>query len=224
MFMKKKLIIVVCSILFCIILLVSVVLIESLKTIEIRDINLTYNRDNYLKTKSYKGELLVFPRTIDNIAAINDYYYIDYQSRGSSVIVLDATYDEIGFDNEMNRLEHLVVRNWLYSEEKPSDYGKYKKLLYCEDNALFHLPTFVAVYNDSCEYEYVCVDYDNKRCIYVFIDSLSFEKIILDEKYIPINYQINISREGNDGNRYNVYPRYPDVKYDEWYTNKNDLS
>ncbi len=210
MLMKKKLIIVVCSILFCIILLVSVVLIESLKTIEIRDINLTYNRDNYLKTKSYKGELLVFPRTIDNIAAINDYYYIDYQSCGSSIIVLDVAYDEIGFDNEINRLEHLVVRNWLYSEEKPRDYGKYKKLLYSDDNVLFHIPTYIANYNCSGKYEYVCIDHDSRRCIYVFMEYMPYEKITLDKEYIPLNYD-------NDTYCYTIYPRFPDVSFNDWY-------
>ena len=219
---KKTLIIVFTSImgtLFVVIFVFAVLFcIFAFRTTERRDI------DDYLKTDGKISNFIVFPRYTDNIQIINDYYYIDYNLKDGCIVVLDATYDEVAFDNEIERIKNIMCRNWLYSDQNPSDYGKYKKLLYCEDNVLFHLPTFVAVYNDSCEYEYVCVDYDNKRCIYVFIDSLSFEKIILDEKYIPINYQINISREGNDGNRYNVYPRYPDVKYDEWYTNKNDLS
>ena len=110
----------------------------------------------------------------------------------------------------------MIVKNWLYDEE--NDYDEYKKLLYCDDHILFKYPTYVAVYNLSGRYEYVCLDYDNKRIIYVFIDNLSYDKIPLKEKYIPINYQLNIySSDSKDGYRYTVYPLYQDVRFDEWY-------
>jgi len=207
---KKKIIIICCFLLFFLISLISILVINTFKTIEIRDVNLTYNRDNYLKTKSYKSKLLIFPRTIDNVATINDYYYIDYQASGCSIIVLDATYDENGFSNEINRLENLIVRNWLYSEKEPSDYGQYKKLLYSNDNVLFSLPTYIAEYNCSGRFEYVCIDYNNRRCVYAFMEYMPIEKIDLDETYIPFNY-------GNNVYCYTIYPKFPDVTYNDWY-------
>lgn len=191
----------------------------SFRTVEIRDINKTYNEDNYLKTastSSFKSHFISFPRYLDNIDTINDYYYIDEQIHGNSIVVLDASYDEVGFKNEIERLDNLMVRNWMYEEN--NDYGQYKKLLFCDDGILFDMPTYVAEYFNQMKYEYVCIDFENMRCVYVFFEGYnSSDKIPLNNKYQPKNINTNKYYDDNDGYRYTIYPLFPDVSFDEWY-------
>lgn len=212
--MKKIMVIFLGVILVIIIVVLLLVFIFAYRRIEVRNISKTLN-NRYLETNGIKSKFLSFPRNLDNIDKINDYYYIDFQLRDGSILVLDATYDSIAFDYEINRLNSLIVKNWLYDEK--NDYTEYKKLLYSDDFVLFKYPTYVAEYI-SGKYEYVCIDYENKRIMYVFIDNLSYDKIPLEEKFIPINYNLNIyGSDNNDGYRYTIYPLYQDVRFDEWY-------
>lgn len=108
-------------------------------------------------------------------------------------MVLDVMYDKTGFDNEIARLDNQIVRN-----HNGADRCFYKKLKYLDDGVLYNCPVYVAIYRYD-EYEYVCVDYETMRCIYVYMKYLSYDKIPLDEKYIPIDYQINELRKEEGG-------------------------
>ncbi|MCR5457545.1 MAG: hypothetical protein K6F14_05675 [Clostridiales bacterium] len=199
---KKKLVI------FATLVLVGMIIAAVIPTIivcaglklEVRSTDIDYLEGKYLKTNGFYSDFIVFPRSLDNVKTINDYYYIDYQLKDGCIVVLDVMYDKTGFDNEIARLDNQIVRN-----HNGAEGYFYKKLKYVDDGVLFNCPVYVATYR-YYEYEYVCVDYESMRCIYVYMKYLSYDKIPLDEKYIPIDYQINESRKEEGGYKYTVYP------------------
>ena len=199
---KKKLII------FAILVLVGMLSVAVIPTIficaglklEVKSTDVDNLGNKYLKTNGFYSDFLAFPRSLDNVKTINDYYYIDYQLKDGCIVVLDVMYDKTGFDSEIARLDNKIIRNY-----NSSDGYFYKKLKYLDDGVLFACPVYVATYN-FYEYEYVCVDYETMRCVYVYMKYLSYDKIPLDEEYLPINYQINKSYEENDGYKYTIYP------------------
>ena len=167
--------------------------------LEVRSTDVDYLESKYLKTSGFYSNFLSFPRSLDNVKAINDYYYIDYQLNGGCIVVLDVTYDETSFDNEIARLDNQIVRN-----HNSAEGYFYKKLKYVDDGVLFNCPVYVATYR-YYEYEYVCVDYESMRCIYVYMKYLSYDKIPLDQKYVPNNYQNDYSNKDSSEYEYTIY-------------------
>lgn len=160
--------------------------------------------------------LYLFPRYLDNTKVINEYHYIDYQIKGGKEIVLDVTYEDFIFEDEINRLSNFKLRNLYY--QSTNYYPEYKSLKYDDAGLLFNIPTYIARYNYAGEYEYACIDRENNRIIYVFLDNVLYDKIELDKLFIPMHYEGNYNGlNDQDGYRYSVYSLYPDIKEEEWY-------
>ena len=199
---KKKLIV------FAVIVLSGMLIASIIPTIllcagvklEVRSTDVDYLESKYLKTIGFYSNFLSFPRSLDNVKAINDYYYIDYQLNGGCIVVLDVTYDETSFENEIARLDIQLIKN-----EKKSGGYDYKKFKYYDDGVLFDYPVYIASYDYFNEYEYVCIDYENMRCVYVFMRYMSYDKIPLDKKYVPINYQNDYSNKDSSEYEYTIY-------------------
>lgn len=86
-------------------------------------------------------------------------------------MLLSVKYDNDSFKTEVNRISEITEAN---------------PVLY--DTEHFHYPAYVASigYNDASEY--VLVDEENNTLHYVLLQTISPEKIVFDEEYMPIGY------------------------------------
>jgi len=207
--MARILIVIVClcivAILFSVALwLSSEILISNLKSYNDFRVNGEYI--DYLNTVSAKGKYYSFPRTMVNAKTVND-YYISSKNGDDFSAFFDVSYDDEGFENEIARLNNLTIR----SVSQESDAIQYKKMMYIDDGLLFQFPTYIALYDES-KFEYVCIDYDNNRCVYVYIGNLFINELKLDKKYLPINYKTIETNPDITEFKYSIYSKWQGVR------------
>lgn len=199
----RTLIVIVClslmAIIVCsIILLYPVIVTNNLKSFNTIRMDGEYRE--YLNTVSSNGKYCSFPRTTINVRTINE--YIVSANKGDIFsALLDVTYDEKGLENEIARLNNLMVKSVSRGEEAGT---QYKKLAYINDGSLFQYPTYVALYDES-KVEYVCVDYSNNRCVYVYIGDLSKNELNIDKVFLPINHNNTEISSEFSGFKYSIY-------------------
>lgn len=156
----------------------------------------------------------IFPKKED-IQQVNRYSYIDYEpiisfekdSPSYVEIILDVTYDQIGFNKELDRFKNYDNLSFLGIHHIPR---KYKVDL---NKELFNYETYVAKYN-PCEnrYTYACVDYDNLKIIYIYIWSITLKDVSFDHSLLPKNLEANLKEETRDPYFYVMY----EYRYDSW--------
>lgn len=136
-----------------------------------------YNIDKF--KNSFCG-YLVFPQHIQSESAE---FFAFSEERGSdrgrvlvSEIYLSCTYSDEIFSSEIKRL----------SEIKREHADQNKPILYSEE--LFNLPSYVAIYNDSSEFEYAIVNEKNLTIYYVYLFAIEESKnIVFDMALSPHN-------------------------------------
>ena len=145
------------------------------------------------------SKLMIFPENFDKISKVNKYYHYWYSVPFANEVEIyfDVCYDETEFYEEIERIENLTYR--IEDSHTP-------KTVIKDDKSLFHYSTYIAVFNVGSYYEYVCIDEENYRMIYVALDGISLEKNSIDEIYLPKNYENIISSENdNQSFSYNMY-------------------
>jgi hypothetical protein len=169
--------------------------------------------EKYRTWTSLHGGLACFPETLTNMDGINEYYCrIDHPlSFGTPEyeIFLDITYSKSDYEKEVARLSTM--------EYKSSNFPETRSLKY--DNAvLFHFPTYIAAYDQSdYDYEYACLDEENYRLIYVYIQIMNYEEVQMEEVYRPKHLEINGNDDTSDGYYYSLY-YYPAYSDEQWYS------
>lgn len=142
--------------------------------------------DNYKKETS---ELIsIFPLSIDddyNVFFEKHYEYINceegllwgpyYDDVNITELYLYCNYDEISFNNEIDRLKTL----------------KYKKNKIIYSKNLFKYPSYVSIYNRNHKFEYALIDESNLSIYYIYLSSVSKNNIVFDEDLLPKKYIIN---------------------------------
>ena len=151
--------------------------------------------DKYSKLKSDESpELMVFPESLENVLAVNEYHHIDMQLAGGVEIFLDVTYGEHEYYREIERLAKI---NYTF-DDYPT---KYIQIDNCQ---LFNQITYISVFNSIARYEYACVDDANYRIVYVSIDGMSHDDVSFPKEYLPRDY-IKINANSKSYYRLNLY-------------------
>ena len=160
--------------------------------------------DKYLKTNGFLSEFSIFPESLDGITGVNEYHYYDGGIGTGKEVFLEIVYSPEEFEEEIKRIESTVG-------EKSGKGVKY------DDAKLFGFKTYISIYHYGAggeQYEYACVDEENKKIVYVYLEWRSIEYIGFDHRYLPLEYA---SSYGNkDGLSFDMYGTYEkDVWYDQ---------
>ena len=182
-----------------IIILITITMILGFTPTKIND------TDKYLKTDGSVSRFEIFPKSLDSVDNIIDYHYYDYHLKDGHVVYLEAEYSEENFEKELLRLESKTYETPVFEAFDGSDLLPAKK----DESVLFNYTTYVIKYNLSVEYEYACVDYDNRRIAYVYFEDITVERMGIDEKYLPKNYYVKIHKK----NYFQSYAEYSNDPY-----------
>ena len=135
--------------------------------------------DKYLQVGVENSKLLIFPDLTNSKGIVEDCYsytqdqLVDY----SYEIFLKVKYEESDFQQEKERIKNLVYISEFLGIEKGVEVD--------EDCVLFNYPTYVATYWSDIHFEYVSFDFEKNEIIYVFTDSPTYAKEVIDNKYLP---------------------------------------
>ena len=143
----------------------------------------TYDiKDIDVKNKKQSNMYDCFP---DEIIADNVIDFVAvYNGFGIDQYFLSIKYSDKDFQSELNRLNEYSLNNQF--------------LDYDENCKLFNYPTYIAYYWSGNEYQYICIDYENRTIAYVYVYQVSVENILFDTKYLPKNFVINGDSETKD--------------------------
>ncbi len=151
------------------------------------------NTNQYHNVRNEYGfdKYFLFPLNLDNIQNVNDFHYHEYSLSGTEII-LDATYTNMKFEKEIERLNTLSYETTIWNSKGRVEVNN--GVIF--DNAvLFNLPTYITIYNSGyssyLEYEYACIIKEENRIVYVFLKALKNEKIGMDELFLPKDYDYN---------------------------------
>ncbi|MCK9470374.1 MAG: hypothetical protein M0Q88_01315 [Bacilli bacterium] len=208
---KRFLILGVYLLLSCILLFVSGCDSAGVGLYESSDLS-TYKNFG-VPTGGGSADIRVFPENLDNIQTINSYYYsANFPSWGrtSWEVVLDVKYNEEDFYMELERLEN-------YEDQNSSK----RKLKLDKDCVLFNYPTYIVEYDGRYDYgqvyNYISIDEDNLRIIYIYINCPSRKnqkrhqyEIKLSSIYLPKNFYKNQDSTTLDGYYYSIYTTLED--------------
>lgn len=197
----RTLIVIVCLCIAAIIVAVAICLSSDIMIGNLKSYNnfRVYGEyKDYLDTVSAKSQYLSFPRTTINVKTMNN-YYISSKTGDDFSVFFDVTYDDKGFENEISRLNGITIRS-----VSQNDVVQYKKMIYIDDESLFQYPTYVALY-DGSKVEYVCIDSENNRCVYVFIGNVQNNELEINEEFLPIHYQNKETNPDISEFKYSIY-------------------
>lgn len=142
--------------------------------------------------------LNIFPESLEKTQ--NENYYYFYQSTNLSldktIIYLEATYDTVGFQEEIARLSEIKCDYNLNGEKVT------KQIVY--DEELFEYPPYIATYCSDLSYEYALIKQEESKIVYIYANQINF-KDILPENYIPVEKQKESLYEGNSMDNINIY-------------------
>lgn len=145
--------------------------------------------------------LFIFPKKISSKATDKKYYYRCGTAGFDNFyeIILECTYDQESYDEEIERLTEITceVRN-----KSASDEVVINKIEYSEEK--FKYPAYITVYASHDTYEYALCDEETKRIIYVYMQ-MSNSKEILQEEYLPIEYSKKSLLSANSWENTNIY-------------------
>ncbi len=121
------------------------------------------------------SDLYIFPKKIyDNTQKVKYYYlFSDTFLDTTYQIYLDCVYEDNEFELEKNRIKSL-------------NYEK-NKISFDEQN--FSLPAYVARLGYDCTSEYVLIDEQENRIIYIYLQFAKKEDIGFDLSLLPNNYK-----------------------------------
>lgn len=137
--------------------------------------------NKYLKTKGYKSDFIVFPKTLNNMDNVIDYHYYDYHLRDGCEIILKIKYDSATFDEELLRLESIQYTRKID--------GKTKKIVKDDEKCLFNYFTYVSIYDtDKDVYEYACIDFEKFEITYIYLGYLSLDYVMINYDFLPKKY------------------------------------
>ena len=148
-----------------------------------------------------------FPENLEKVETVNNYYFVaNFPTWGNTSweIFVDVTYSVENFDLELERISEF----WRT--------GYSQRSLYFDDSCmLFNVPTYIAHY-DAREYhqryEYISIDEENLRIIYVYLDRPSrqnqrrhYREIVVPLEYQPKNYFNNLDSKSSDGYYFSIH-------------------
>ena len=156
------------------------------------------NINRYMQTERYYIHIgsskNFFPAEIKPTYKINDYLVSNRQLLGGDEIYLDVEYNDEDFASEINRLKEIY-----------KDHHSLVKNVVIDDSTLFNYTTYITTYRPYYgEYEYACVDEDNKRIVYVYLEDESDPSIPVD--FLPKNYKSDLYKENEYDYSIYVYP------------------
>ena len=129
-----------------------------------------YDYEEILKSGQELG-YEIFPEKLLCEKAYFFYYYSNVASYRTE-IYLECDYTEDNYHAEVERISNIYCK------------ATKKSAVYVED--LFELPVYVITYNYYSKFEYVLLDEENKKIIYVALYNVgSTKNIVFDQKYIP---------------------------------------
>ncbi len=153
------------------------------------DVKTTTDIAKYGDFEGFRGysKLDVFPKQIDEDMEIQEYYYYyaDTSLDSTAQIYLECSYNQAGYDEEMERL----------SEIQEEYRGKVQPIVY--DTESFAYPAYVAIDADNHCYEYALL-LEDYRIAYVFLQFMGEDKVVFPIEYLPERYE---QRE----NGYSIY-------------------
>ena len=157
--------------------------------------------DKYLKTDGFLSEFSIFPESLDGLTGVNEYHYYDGGTGTGQEIFLEIVYSPEEFEEEIQRIESTAC-------EKSGKSVKY-------DAKLFGFKTYISIYNYgvSEQYEYACVDEENKKIVYVYLEWRNIENIGFDQRYLPLEYASSYGNQ--DGLSFNMYGSYEKDVWDD---------
>ena len=157
-----------------IVLFVWIILNLQIKTTRnIKDITIN-NKYDYLYD--------CFPYTTTNSDIID--FVSTYNTFDINQYFLKIKYTKSDFDVEINRLNKYSLNNQFLDYDKNCN--------------LFNYPTYICNYWSGKEYQYVCIDNENRTIAYVYVYQSSIEDILFDTKYLPKNFVINRDSKTKD--------------------------
>ena len=192
--MKQKFILAI-----CIVILLS--LCSCTTANKVTDISeyLQINSSGFLK-------LTIFPENFDNISKINEYYHCTYDGffNEQAEIYFDVCYDKDEFYEEIERLESISYK--MKESHEPKSVIK-------DEAVLFNYTTYISVFNEAGDFEYVCVDETEYRMVYIALDAIS-DRISIAPKYMPKNYN-HMYEEPENYKQYFSYNMYNTNPWDQ---------
>ena len=145
-----------------------------------------YNSIWSLPERSVNETSLLFPDEVSEEQCITfTCIHITYQLVGTGwQISLQLKYDDLDFENEINRLRSLSVKSPVkgYSE-------------YFDDLA------FAFVWNWNGCFEYAVVDEKEKAICYIYLQLINKSSLTIDERCIPKGYEMQLT----DVKAYSIY-------------------
>ncbi len=143
------------------------------------DVETTADIGEYGDFEGFHGysKLDVFPEQIDENMEVQEYYYYyaDTFLDPAAQIYLECSYDNAGYDEEIERL----------SEIQEEYRGKVQRIVY--DTESFAYPAYVAIDADNHCYEYALLLGDC-RIAYVFLQFMEEDDIVFPAEYLPERY------------------------------------
>ena len=154
------------------------------------DGTITYNiQDIDIKDK-YDEIFDFFPKDIEK-ANVKNFVAWYYKGFAVNQYFLELKFSNENFTEELLRIENFSIEKHL--ETRVLDYDK--------NCNLFNYPTYICNYWSGKEYQYVCIDNENRTIAYVYVYQAPVEDILFDTKYLPKNFVIN----GDSKTKDNLY-------------------
>ncbi len=139
---------------------------------------ITENIEDYntIFTNNVYSELMVFPDKIPASATETEFYYYwkDTFLDPTSQIYVSCKYNKEDFEAEKKRISNIKITTELNMVKIREDNGKY-----------FKHPTYIAILNNNCCFEYAIVIEEESRIVYVFTMFVRNSEIKFPKEYLP---------------------------------------
>lgn len=190
--------------LFCVVTIISIVLIitrTSTETYQTSDHNTYLEMEGHITNEGMdiSSGLFVFPESIENLKNVEYEYYC---KRGlldnSYMIFLKGDYpDTDSYEAELERLSNIGC------SIKTSKGTVKNKVEYSETS--FDYPAYITIYNTNMSFEYALTDDANKCVVYIYL-KLCEGRDFLPDKYLPIEFKGKSMMEyDTDWKNQNIY-------------------
>lgn len=164
--------------------------------------SVAYSTDSiseYGEFQKYNGlsKLMIFPETLPDSASDTEYYYnadgsVIYQS---VQIYLDCTYSSEDYNKEKERLSSLSY----------TDSQQITRKICLDDGSLLPYPGCYAMLYSDCCCEYALFFEEEKRIVYVYLQTVYVDDVKFPLKFLPLDYGSLADPPENQAAPYNMY-------------------
>ena len=190
--------------LFCIVTIISIVLIitgTSTETYQTSDPNEYLEMEGHITNEGMdiSSGLFIFPETIEKLKNVEYEYFCKRGILDNSYMVfMKGDYPDMNsYEAELERLSNIGC------SIETSEGTVNNKVEYSEIS--FDYPAYITIYNTNMAFEYALVDDANKSVVYIYL-KLCEGADFLPDKYLPIEFKGKSMMEyGTDWKNQNIY-------------------